>query len=177
MATKKKVVVPRPFHEVAFEILEQGKESEAYKKIQEWVGYGQDAVITVVFILTRCVVPEKERPRIVPALIAASKKAGENYEEVNTTVAFALAYFLPGKKDLKELGKLLSEEFLKSEEGSDEEDALRNLLEKLNLDVPKRPEEEAEEEAKAPPAKKAAPKKATKPKAKAKGGKKKPLTK
>ena len=102
---KKKVVVPRPFHEVAFEVLEQGRESEAYQKLDEWIGeVGQDAAVTVAFLLTRCVVPEKEQSRVVPALIAAAQKLGEcDCGEVYKAVAFALTYWRPGKKGLKQL--------------------------------------------------------------------------
>lgn len=174
---KKKAVVLKPFHEVAFEILEQGDTSEAYEQIAKWVvgGYDQDAILTVAFLLTRCVVPEKEQPRIVPALIAASKGADWDYDEVNKAVAFALRHFMPGKRGEKELGKLLSAEYLATEEDSDEADSLKDLLETLGLAVPERPPEK--EEPKKPPAKKAAGKKAGKAQAKG-GGKKKPkLTK
>lgn len=178
---KKKAVVLRPFHEVAFEILEKGLNSEAYKQIAAWVsGYGQDAVLTVAFLLTRCVVPEKEQVRIVPALIAASKGAGQDYEEVNKAVAFALTHFMPGKSGLKALGKLLSAEYLKCEGGSEEADGLKDLLKTLELEVPERPakKEEAKKPApKKPPAKKATGKKAGKAQAKGGGKKKQKLTK
>lgn len=161
---KKKAVVLKPFHEVAFETLEKGLNSEAYEQIAEWVGgYGQDAILTVAFLLTRCVVPEKEQPRIVPALIVASREAGSDYEEVNKAVAFALKHFMPGKRGEKALGELLSAEYLKCEVDSDEAVNLNDLLKTLQLKVPERPKKE---EAKKPPAKKAG-------KAQANGGGKK----
>ncbi|MEK7102668.1 MAG: hypothetical protein AAB579_00485 [Patescibacteria group bacterium] len=137
---KKKVVVPRPFHEVAFEILEGGRESEGYKKLDEWVSYGQYVTLVVAYLLTRCVVPEEAQPRIVLALIAASKKALLENAEVGTAVAFALTHFKPGKKGLKELEKLLLAEYLVTEEDSDEANGLEELFYALELEVPERPE-------------------------------------
>lgn len=171
---KKKVVVPRPFHEVAFEILEGGKESEGYKKLHEWCEYGQDMPMAIAFLLTRCVTPEKEQARIVPALIAASKGLGFDHDEVNKAVAFALKHFMPGKKGLKELGRLLSAEYLKCDVDSEEANGLENLLETLELEVPERPKKE---KAKKPAPKKPAGKKAGKAQAKGGGKKKQKLTK
>ncbi|MEK7481691.1 MAG: hypothetical protein AAB633_03070 [Patescibacteria group bacterium] len=173
--SRKKVVVPRPFHEVAFDVLEQGEKSEAYRKLNEWIGSaGQDAAVTVAFLLTRCIVPEKEQPRVVPALIAAAQKLGECDDgEVNKAVAFALTHFMPGKKGLKQIQKELNKAYLATEEDSDEEDNLKDLFKHLELSVPERPEEEA-----AAPEKKVAKKPASpKGKAKAKGGGKKPAVK
>lgn len=168
MTTKKKVVVLRPFHEVAFEMLEQGRESEAHQQVDRWLGgYGGDAVLVVAFLLTRCIVPEKEQSRIVPALIAAAKGIA-NEAEMSKAIAFALAHFKPGKKGLKELGKLLSAEYLKLEDGTDEIANLHLIFEELGLEVPERP---AKEEAK-----KVAPKKPAKGGGKKKPKSKKPLT-
>lgn len=141
MVVKKKMA-PQPFHEVAFEILEKGSESEGYKKLDEWVDYGQDAAIVIAFLLTRCVVPEKEQSRIVPALIAATKKVQPGDIDSAKVFAFALTHFHPGKKGLKELEKLLSEEYLATEKDSDESYGLVELIVELGLEVPERPENE-----------------------------------
>lgn len=154
----KKKVVLRPFHEVAFETLEGGKKTEAYRLFEECTGgfSGEYVPIVVAFLLTRCVVPEKEQSRIVPALIAASKKVMDDpYGDLSAVIAFALTHFHPGKKGLKELGKLLSAEYLRCED-SEEVASLKNLLERLELEVPERPKKE---EAKKPAPKKPKPKK------------------
>lgn len=139
---KKKVVVPKPFHEVAFDILEHGEESEAFKQVGAWTGYGQDATVIVAFLLTRCIVPKEEQPRIVPALIAASKNVYEDDRgEVPKAVAYALTHFKLGNVGLKWLEKRLSAEYLKTEKYSDEESGLEDIFNKLRLKVPKRPKE------------------------------------
>ena len=166
MGSKKKVVELKPFHEVAFEILERrrGEDTEGLKKLDKWLDHDRDAVVIVVaFLLTRCIVPEKEQSRIVQALIAATKYS-DCY--VTDAVALALTHFKPGKKGLKELWKLISAEYLTCEEDSDEANGRKELFYALELEAPKRPEKE---EAKAPEKKSAAKKPAPKG-----GGKKKP---
>lgn len=139
---KKKAVVPRPFHEVVLEILESGEEPKEYRKLLLGHNcYGDELILAVLYLLTQCVIPEKEYPRIVLALIAASKLS-----EV-CGIASALKHFKPGRKGLKELEKLLSAEYLATEEDSDEALGLRDLFNELGLTVPERPEEEAEKPA------------------------------
>lgn len=169
---KKRVVILRPFHEVAFEILEQGYESKISRQIENWDRFGPGVVSVVTFLLTRCVVPEKERSRIVPALVAASKKL--DCDEGAEAIVFTLKHFMPGKKGLKELGELLSAEYLKCEVASKEAKGLKDLLETLELEVPERPEKE---KAKKPAPKKPVGKKAGKAQAKGGGKKKQKLTK
>lgn len=167
--SKKKPVVLKPFHEVALETLEQGEESEAYKWFSKLLNYGQDGALAAIFYLTRCIVPEEAKPAIVPALIAAAKGVPGDNDEVANAVASALIHFKPGKRGLKEIGKLLQEEYLKCRESSDEESRLRDLFVELKLDVPDRPEKESKKaKAKKPVGKAAAKKKPAAKKAKPK---------